>query len=274
MNKITQLLIDSFIRRPSGSLLLVGTTDDGVNEIGHDICALILDEINRFNIIEVDMIDDSGITVEQVRELKLQLNNRVSSERPIARVAIIKHADTATREAQNALLKLVEEPAQQTILLLMASDKQKLLPTIQSRCQTIAILPITRTQAIEAGRIHGLSESESIRLYLLTGGKQKLFYQSVSEPDNLAFEHIAEAKNFLSTTVFNRLTMLKKYDKADSIKALISSIELVSISALHVSTGKTASRWIEILKELRICEELLAHNAQTKLVFMRLSIHL
>ncbi len=53
------------------------------------------------------------------------------------KLALIQHADKLTTEAQNALLKLIEEPPQDTLIFLTTKNKNLLLETIQSRCQTI-----------------------------------------------------------------------------------------------------------------------------------------
>jgi DNA polymerase III delta prime subunit len=50
------------------------------------------------------------------------------------KVAVINDADRLTPEAQNSLLKTLEEPAEQTIIALVTRNYSKLLPTILSRC--------------------------------------------------------------------------------------------------------------------------------------------
>ena len=62
----------------------------------------------------------------------------------IARVAIINDAQLMNPAASNALLKMLEEPPQNTILILIATRIQDLLPTIVSRCQQIRFNPISR----------------------------------------------------------------------------------------------------------------------------------
>ena len=60
------------------------------------------------------------------------------------RVAIIHDAQTMNPAASNALLKILEEPPQRTILILIATRAQDLLPTIVSRCQQIRFNPISK----------------------------------------------------------------------------------------------------------------------------------
>ena len=59
------------------------------------------------------------------------------------RVVIIENSQTMNPSAGNALLKMLEEPPDKTILILMAPQKADLLPTIVSRCQSIRFAPMT-----------------------------------------------------------------------------------------------------------------------------------
>lgn len=58
------------------------------------------------------------------------------------RVAIIDAADELNVNAANALLKMLEEPPERTILLLLAHSPGRLLPTIKSRCRAMALKPL------------------------------------------------------------------------------------------------------------------------------------
>lgn len=57
------------------------------------------------------------------------------------KAVIIEDAHLLTTEAQNALLKVLEEPPAHTIIVLGAQSKESLLPTIISRCQVITLTP-------------------------------------------------------------------------------------------------------------------------------------
>lgn len=62
------------------------------------------------------------------------------------KVVIIDDAHKMTPEAQNCLLKTLEEPPPDSVLILVTSDKQALFETIVSRCQTIAFGRLTRSE--------------------------------------------------------------------------------------------------------------------------------
>jgi DNA polymerase III delta prime subunit len=62
------------------------------------------------------------------------------------RVVVIEHADRASEQIQNALLKALEEPSDRHVFLLTADDPAGLLPTIRSRCQPLRIGPVARDE--------------------------------------------------------------------------------------------------------------------------------
>ena len=80
------------------------------------------------------------ITVETIRELSSFLSKTAAFGG--WRVAIVDAADELNRNAANALLKSLEEPPQRTLVLLVANEPGRLLPTIRSRCRRIDLKPL------------------------------------------------------------------------------------------------------------------------------------
>ena len=81
--------------------------------------------------------DRKSIGVDAVREACEQLG--MTSLRGGYRVAIVSPAHAMTANAQNALLKTLEEPSPRTLLVLVTSQPSRLLPTLRSRCQRVEI---------------------------------------------------------------------------------------------------------------------------------------
>jgi len=65
------------------------------------------------------------------------------------RICIIDAADEMNRNAANAALKTIEEPPERGLILLVASAPGRLLPTIRSRCRTLALQPLSETQVTD-----------------------------------------------------------------------------------------------------------------------------
>jgi DNA polymerase-3 subunit delta' len=80
------------------------------------------------------------LRIDRIRELLAALSMKPFSARH--RVVIIADAQCMNPEAANALLKMLEEPPAHTLLILTASQKSDLLPTIVSRCRHIRFNPL------------------------------------------------------------------------------------------------------------------------------------
>ena len=65
-------------------------------------------------------------------------------------MVVLCNFERATFSAANALLKTLEEPASQVVLVLTASDPGALLPTIVSRCQMLTLRPLSTQTVAEA----------------------------------------------------------------------------------------------------------------------------
>lgn len=78
-----------------------------------------------------------NISVAQIRDLR---NNAfIKPHQAPKRIFIIDNADTLNEQAQNALLKVLEEPPKTVMFILIAENKASLLDTIISRCVTLTL---------------------------------------------------------------------------------------------------------------------------------------
>jgi DNA polymerase-3 subunit delta' len=84
--------------------------------------------------------DGAFIKLDQIRALRQNLRYRPFEGR--WRVIVIQDAQNLNEEAGNALLKILEEPPRQNVLLLTVIEPQMLLPTILSRCTLIRFQPL------------------------------------------------------------------------------------------------------------------------------------
>ncbi|MEO1001174.1 MAG: DNA polymerase III subunit delta', partial [Pseudomonadota bacterium] len=98
----------------------------------------------------------TAITVEEVRRLKAAF--AMAPAEGGWRVAIVDAADEMNGAAANALLKLLEEPPERTLLLLVSHAPAGLLPTIRSRCRVLRLGPLGEAdlaRALEAAGHRG-----------------------------------------------------------------------------------------------------------------------
>ncbi len=106
-----------------------------------------------------------NITVDQVRHLRsLFATATAISDR---RVIIIDSIDDLEPGGANALLKNLEQPPVSTIFLLVSHQPGRLLPTIRSRCRTLAFAPLTKVTMQQVLELHRPDLDPALRDYLI-----------------------------------------------------------------------------------------------------------
>lgn len=110
-----------------------------------------------------------SLPIERIRELIAWTGARAF--RRGRKVAVLRDAERMTEEAQNALLKTLEEPPPETVLILVSSRPGLLLETVRSRCRLVRLRPLSReqTQAVLA-RHPDVPPDQSAALAVLSGG--------------------------------------------------------------------------------------------------------
>ncbi len=118
-------------------------------------------------------------------------------------------------ECANKLLKMIEEPPAQTVFLLVSEDLEKVIPTIQSRCQPIYIRAIEHDIMIDAIRSnYNLSQSDAQSVAHIANGS----YSKVIE----IVESNSDSKFILS--LFNKMMMASASKNIKSIKEIADEI--------------------------------------------------
>ncbi len=181
-----------------------------------------------FNKIEPE---GNSIKIEQIRLLQKKIQ-----EKPIVsdkKVYIINEAELMTKEAQNCLLKTLEEPPEFATIILIASQESLLLPTIKSRSMILTFQPI---------------EEEKIKEYLEENYKML----------NLTQEQLAIFQGSIGKAI-----MLKdKQDEYQKIQMLIEQLnqkDLIEILQLAEPLYKAKE---EIFEKLEYSNVILLNHAK------------
>jgi DNA polymerase-3 subunit delta' len=109
------------------------------------------------------------IVVDQVRDV---VDHRLAMKRfeGRRRFVIVDPADAMNLQAQNALLKTLEEPPDETTLVLVASSPDLLLPTLRSRCARVGFAPLPDELVAGALAARGRAPDEARVAAALAGG--------------------------------------------------------------------------------------------------------
>lgn len=110
----------------------------------------------------------TAITIDEVRKLKGFFN--LSAADGGWRVAIVDAADELNTSAANGLLKILEEPPEKVVILLIAHQPSKLLPTIRSRCRNLRCETLTEADMGKVLTQVGQQADISPALAALSGG--------------------------------------------------------------------------------------------------------
>jgi DNA polymerase-3 subunit delta' len=192
---------------------------------------------------------ESEIGVEPIREVNAFLNQ--TSATGGWRVVIVDGADKLNRNAANALLKRLEEPPLKTVFLLITATSGLLLPTIRSRCQLLALNPLTEGEAAEVlqsqgaavpdfsavlqgspGRLMRLIEGEGPQIYadlqrVLAGDAAASFIHAHGGTDGsyAMIEHFL--RNFLYKSLMEKIAGRSSFFKEVSLGNVLNMYEKV-----------------------------------------------
>lgn len=129
--------------------------------------------------------DRRDILIDQIRELGRGL--ALSPYMARWKIALLLNFEQANENAQNALLKTLEEPPARVILLMTAESAEALLPTISSRCEVLRLRPMA-AGALAAGleRTAGVAAAQAKLLAHVSAGKPGAALRLNGQPDALA----------------------------------------------------------------------------------------
>jgi DNA polymerase-3 subunit delta' len=135
------------------------------------------------SVVQADQVGGM-LKVDQVRELQHSLALAPFEGR--YRVALLLRFEEANPNAANALLKTLEEPTSQVVLVLTAESAERLLPTIVSRCEVLRLRPLPLT-LVQQGlqNIWGLPDDQARLLAQISGGRPGYALQLHNSPDLL-----------------------------------------------------------------------------------------
>ncbi|MCB0163365.1 MAG: DNA polymerase III subunit delta' [Anaerolineae bacterium] len=129
--------------------------------------------------------EDQPLKIDQIRELQRELS--LSPVEGRYRVALLCNFERATTGAANALLKTLEEPASQVVLILTAVEPGSLLPTIVSRCQMLKLRPLANEVILTALQSHWQTEPEQAELLTqLSAGRLGWAVNALTDEEFLA----------------------------------------------------------------------------------------
>ena len=273
----TSAAIEVYLAHPGHAVLLSGPAGVGKAAIAADIAMELLgmDAAKLANypyFRHLGASSDKSIAIDAIRELGSFLARKVPGGG--RRVVLIEAAERLTVEAQNALLKTLEEPPEGTILVLTSSNERALLPTIISRVQRLNVSRPPAAQVKAFYEKQGFEGQKIAQAALMSGGlpgvMQAILSGDTTHPLLLA---AADARKIAGGTTFERLTMVDALAKdRDHCLQVLGMLEQMAHVALV--RGNAAAAWRRVLEGCYEAAALLTDSAQPKLVLTNLMLKL
>lgn len=169
IDPITKKQIEVFLASNFPCLALIGRAGSGKTAVAEDIVTGILDPKFNKSGSSVVVLDASVAGIDEVRDLQKSLSLTTYGDKNFRRAVIINNFDNFGREAQNSLLKTLEEPPTDTIIIITVNNESKVLDTIYSRVKKVVVRPISLEQAknelyfteVEILKAHSLSMGQA-----------------------------------------------------------------------------------------------------------------
>ncbi len=275
LNPITERWLGAFINRPVSTLLIETRGDVSAGlEIAERIHKELIKSKNHpINTLKFE--EQKSIGIDDVRDIQKSMALKADNTEEISRITVIESAERLTPEAQNALLKLIEELPDKTIIILLIEQKEDMLQTIQSRCFVLPVFPITEEQSKIYANKQGYDLKEASKAYIMSEGLYSEFEQLLTDPNDSFHESINVAKKFLQSSVFERQKSLTEIQKSDSVNEFLKALSLTAKSGMRLSkTLESKKKWKNILSSTLNSQEQLKSNVNAKLVLLNLSVAL
>ncbi len=180
---------------------------------------------NNPDYMKIEQLEDAkNIKIEQIRFMQEKI-----AEKPIIsskKVYIIDNADTMTVEAQNCLLKTLEEPPEYAVIILIASNESKLLNTIKSRCMKVPFEAISE-ECLKIYIEENISKDVTTNMVSMCGGS--IGKARLIEERKEIYINLENIINNISTKdlidILNKSEIL--YKSKDNIQELLDYINII-----------------------------------------------
>jgi DNA polymerase-3 subunit delta' len=167
-----------------------------------------------------------SISIDEIRELKR--TSALTSFENKGRVVIIAEAQRMTVEAENSLLKILDEPTGKLTLILTSSQPNLLLPTIVSRCQLYGFSPIPWGE-IESALVTGLKiDAARARLMAkLSFGSYRRAIELLDENLDQKREKVLNILRIILRKDEDRLVLMENLVRAEDKKSIKDLLKLM-----------------------------------------------
>jgi DNA polymerase-3 subunit delta' len=272
--------IQKFTTKPSHAVLITGQRGIGLSSIAKSLSSQLLHDDTRkeleneqyFRLLQPK---NGTIPIETVRSLQNFFALTVPGKRTVKRVVMIDDAEALSTEAQNSLLKTLEEPPEGSVLILVSSEPKRLLATIHSRLSSLNVTPPTKAEVGEWFKKKGFERTAIERAYLVADGS---LAKIASMLENESVSDFETVRSVLGAKTFERLLyvdgMSKDKEAAQLFVGQLAQVASASLERSAATNPTSLERWQHVLAASISAQEALDRNGNTKLVLTDLMLSL
>lgn len=285
LNKGTRAQVRVFINRPSHALLISGGAGSGKLTVAQRVAVELIglkttNQLRNYPYFThlKRQAGKQDISIDSVRQLTKLLKLKTPGTNSIRRVIIIEDAQDLSEEAQNAMLKMLEEPALDCVFILTTTSSENLLPTIVSRAQTLGIQPVSLQSALQY--FSNYAQKAITEAWNLSQGSAGLMEALLKDSQEHPLKKMVdEAKVFLNQDKFQRLLMSESLSKdKKQLELFLEALAKLLAALQHSLTSKDIrSQQKKILASRKLINNLrdaLDANVSPKLITLELSLNL
>lgn len=233
------------------AILFCGPEGLGKKKMAEEFLELILKggEIKSADIVNIGS-EEGEIQISQIRELnwKMSLKPLVSE----FKAAIIDNAHLMNQEAQNCLLKTLEEPKGNTVIILVAEFPERLLSTIRSRVQKVKFYPVVKKEIEGYLEKNGMQKTEIKIVSEIAAGRPGIAVNFLNDPEKISSykQKIKEISALLDSDIAEKFRYAKELPPEELKENL--TIWLNYFRNIFLSKMNLAENWVVLKKDYTI----------------------
>ena len=213
-----------------------------------------------------DVIKVRDIPIEAIREAQQKLS--LFPYHGKYKVLIVKDAHRMNNSAQNALLKLLEEPNQTSMLILVTSEPSKILPTVQSRCEKINFSLATQIEIAQAFSAESGFANDIPMLAMGRPGLAKNMLESAEELE-LRRQQRQQLEKLRSGSLNEKMLLAEEFSKdvARTLNTFNAWIWLLRLDGLSNQDQQVRNQTFQVIEKIQQSMTLLkSTNANARLL--------
>lgn len=285
LNNTTRSQLESLVKVPPHAIGIIGAEGAGKATIATHVVANILDipiqKVTAHQYIRVIQPEKNSISIESIREIIGFIKLTTTGSRSIRRAIIINDAHTMTIEAQNALLKTLEEPPSDTVVVMTVASIADILPTVASRLHAVHITIPDKATIEQHFESQGYTPKVIQAHYFMSGGLPGIMTALLtSDTEHDMVVAATKAKSIITSDAFERLLTVDDIVKNKQTSEIIRALSQIARSMLYIEAAKPTSnkellkKWTHILSISESAKKKINQNGQAKLVLTDLFLHI